>query len=274
MTSVVVRSWDQIDVQELASCIRVIAFDLDNTLAVSKQPMKPDMTSCLTRLTQLVPVAIITGGRWELVASQILNVLGEDADLRHLHLMPTSGSSYYQWDGDCWRCVYSRTLSQDDRDATIASLTRHAKEQGIWPEHAWGNLIEDRGSQITFSALGQQAPTDAKQAWDPDDMKKSRLVEAVRKDLPHLRVRAGGYTSVDVSEANIDKAFAVHELARRLDVLPSQIVFVGDRMTPDGNDYPAAEAGAIALRVSGPEDTVVLCERLIAALANVAQINL
>ena len=69
----------------------------------------------------------------------------------------------------------------------------------------WGPRIENRGSQITFSALGQFAPVAAKQAWDRDNTKKQALVEAVKADLPHMRVRAGGYTSVDVSECGIDK---------------------------------------------------------------------
>jgi phosphomannomutase len=36
------------------------------------------------------------------------------------------------------------------------------------PEMVWGELIEDRGSQITFSAIGQQAPLEEKKRWDPD----------------------------------------------------------------------------------------------------------
>ena len=74
---------------------RLIAFDLDNTLAVSKQPMKPDMTVRIEALTELMPVAIVTGGGRELVISQVLDVLGPRADLSNLHVMPAGGSSYY-----------------------------------------------------------------------------------------------------------------------------------------------------------------------------------
>ena len=100
----------------------------------------------------------------------------------------------------------------------------------------------------------------------PDDTKKRRLVAAVAGDLGHLRVRAGGYTSVDVSAGNTDKAFALRELAGRLGIGIGDIIFVGDRMTPGGNDYPAAQAGAIALQVTGPQDTVRLCDILLPLL--------
>ena len=67
------------------------------------------------------------------------------------------------------------------------------RELGLWEENPWGNIIEDRGSQITFSALGQEAPLDAKRAWDPDGTKKAALRDAVQPDVPELDVRGGGY---------------------------------------------------------------------------------
>jgi len=39
---------------------------------------------------------------------------------------------------------------------------------GFKVEKTWGEQIEDRGSQITYSALGQQAPIEEKKKWDPD----------------------------------------------------------------------------------------------------------
>ena len=103
-----------------------------------------------------------------------------------------------------------------------------------------------------------------KQAWDRDNTKKQALVEAVKADLPHMRARAGGYTSVDVSECGIDKAYAVRKLTQTLGIRADEMVFVGDRMTPTGNDYPAVEAGAIGVRVENPQDTVQLLDALLA----------
>ncbi|WP_289098787.1 HAD-IIB family hydrolase [uncultured Bifidobacterium sp.] len=248
----------EVDVDALCARMRVAAFDLDGTLARSKKPMHADIAEALSELTTLIPVAIVSGGVMPLIESQVTDMLTADADRANLHLMPTTGTRYYHWDGAAWAKIYERDLSQADREAAIASLERHAREQGIWTDDTWGPIIEDRGSQITYSALGQQAPVDAKERWDPDNAKKNRLAEAVQHDLPNLKVRSGGSTSVDISARDIDKAYAVRELARATGVDIASIAFIGDRMDPDGNDYPAAAAGTIAIRVTGPEDTLRL----------------
>ena len=261
-----VPMWNDVDVDALCSGARVVAFDLDNTLARSKKPMKDDMAERFSLLTTLIPVAVVSGGKYALVTSQITDRLTAEANRFHLHLMPTSGTRYYRWDGGAWEQVFARDLSSEDRAKAIASLERNAKAQGVWSGTPWGERIEDRGSQITFSALGQNAPVEAKEAWDPTNEKKNRLAQAVATDLPHLAVRSGGSTSVDISARGIDKSFAVQELARILGKDVHQIIFVGDRMDPDGNDYPAAVAGTRAVRVTGPADTVMLCDDIIESL--------
>lgn len=266
MADISVPWWSDVDVADLCSGAHLIAFDLDNTLARSKKPMKNGMAELFSALTSMIDVAVISGGKYALVQSQVVNMLADRADKSHLHLMPTSGTRYYRWiDGD-WRQVFARDLSDEDREKAKESLERNARKQGVWNERVWGERIEDRGSQITFSALGQLAPVEDKEAWDPSNEKKKRLAQAVSADLPHLEVHPGGSTSVDVSEKGVDKSFAVRELAGILGIAVDEIVFIGDRMTPDGNDYPAAEAGTRAVRVSGPEDTEKLCAEIIDCL--------
>lgn len=260
----VVRSWSELDFDNVCSNAKVFGFDLDNTLASSKQPMKPAMIEQFCALLDHTVVALISGGGMAVVTSQVLDVLTPNARRGNLHVMPTSGSRYYRWDGTQWALVYAHDLSEATVAAVSESLERHARELGLWEQQVWGPRIENRGSQITFSALGQFAPVAAKQAWDRDNTKKQALAEAVKADLPHMRVRAGGYTSVDVSECGIDKAYAVRKLTQTLGIRADEMVFVGDRMTPTGNDYPAVEAGAIGVRVENPQDTVQLLDALLA----------
>ena len=177
--------------------------------------------------------------------------------------MPTSGTRYYRWSQGQWRCVFSHELNADQRRRAMSSLERHAREQGLWRERIWGERIEDRGSQITFSVLGQAAPLQAKQSFDPDGALRRGLVEAVAADVPDLQVRAGGYTSVDVSQRGIDKGFAVHELSRLVGIDTPDMAFVGDRMTPEGNDYPAVQAGAMGVVVGNPGDTLLFLDEIL-----------
>lgn len=255
----------QINIPNMLTTMELIAFDLDGTLARSKKPMKADIAHALSELTTHYPVAIISGGAMSLVESQVTDVLEPQANRANMHLMPTTGTRYYTWNTHTnqWEQQYEYNLSDTDRITAQQSLEQHAKELGIWQDHPWGERIEDRGSQITFSALGQNAPVEEKEQWDPDNTKKNALAQAVQQDLPHLQVRSGGSTSVDISEKGRDKSFAVHQLAHELNIPINHIVFVGDRMDPDGNDYPAALAGTYAIRVHGPEDTLELCTRIL-----------
>jgi HAD superfamily hydrolase (TIGR01484 family) len=261
-----VRSWSDLDLDALCARAKVFGFDLDNTLASSKQPMKPAMIERFGALTACATVALISGGSMAVVTSQVLDVLGEGADRSNLHVMPTAGSRYYRWDKGQWTLVYAHDLGETASQAIESSLERHAKALGLWEERVWGPRIENRGSQITFSALGQYAPVEAKQAWDPDNTKKRELARAVQSDFPELKVRPGGYSSVDVSEHGLDKGHAVRTLAGILGIQVGDIVFVGDRMTPEGNDYPAVEAGAVGVAVRDPEDALGLMDALLARI--------
>ncbi|MFT8355922.1 HAD-IIB family hydrolase [Bifidobacterium aquikefiri] len=259
----IASSWKQLDIDDMGARAKVVAFDLDNTLARSKMRMSEHMGSLLSQLTHITTVAIVSGGRFEQFRDQVLQVLPDATDNSRLHLMPTSGTRYYRWHNDAWLRVYAHDLSEADRKRAIASLTLHAHELDLWESRTWGPQIEDRGSQITFSALGQLAPVEAKDAWDPDNAKKNALAAAVRADLPHLQVRSGGSTSVDISAKGIDKAYAVRKLGDILGVAVPEMIFVGDRMDPQGNDYPAACAGTMPVRVANPDETAAFVEELL-----------
>ena len=145
MTDISVPCWNDVDIEELCNGVRLIAFDLDNTLARSKKPMKDDMAECFSALTSLIDVAVITGGKYALLKSQVVERLTGQANRSHLHLMPTSGTRYYRWGGSDWAPVFAHDLSADDRAKAYESLERNAREQGIWLTHVWGERIEDRG---------------------------------------------------------------------------------------------------------------------------------
>lgn len=270
MIEPMIKPWNEWDTDLLCARVRLVGFDLDNTLANSKLPMKPRMAELFSALTRRIPVAVITGGRYSLVVSQILDVLTPDADLANLHLMPTSGTCYRRWVDGAWRRVFSHDLDADQRARAAASLERRAREQGLWFDEVWGERIEDRGSQVTFSVLGQQAPLEAKQAFDPTGELKERLARAVAADLPDLKVHAAGYNSVDVAGRGIDKAFAIAQLASYTGIDVADMIFVGDRMNPGGNDYPAAQAGAMGVAVTSPADTLRLIDELLARLPDAA----
>lgn len=244
---------------------KLAVFDLDGTLAESKSALDPEMAELLVRLLDVVKVAIISGGAWEQFETQVLSNLPQDDRLKDLSMLPTCGTQFYRYDGG-WKKLYAEDFSPEEKKQIIAALDRALDETGYRPERHWGELIEDRGSQITLSALGQQAPLDEKKKWDPDFAKRNRIKAILQPLIPRFSVNLGGATSIDVTMPGIDKAYGIHKLRETLGIPIADMVFVGDAIFPGGNDYPAKQAGVISIRVRDPEETKRVIEAFLACL--------
>lgn len=245
---------------------KLIAFDLDDTLAPSKSPLEPRMAQLLVDLLGEVEVCVISGGQIAQFQSQVIANLepGDPQSLERLHLMPTCGTQYYRYEGGTWKQVYAQDLTEDERARALAAVEEEARRLGFWEAETWGPILEDRGSQVTFSALGQSAPVAAKSEWDPTGEKKSTLREAVQALLPDLEVRSGGSTSVDITRRGIDKAYGIRKLEEMTGIALSEMLFVGDRLDPAGNDYPVKALGVDCVEVAGWEDTALFLEQYLA----------
>lgn len=250
----------------MTSLPRLIAFDLDDTLAPSKSPVDPQMLAVFSRLLERTTVAVISGGNFEQFEAQLVSRLEgvDEVALERLHLLPTCGTRYERRSRGGWVTIYRENLSETERDAAFAALREEAERLGLWESETWGEILEDRGSQVTFSALGQRAPVEVKQAWDPDGAKKNALRQAVAVRLPELEVRSGGSTSVDITRAGIDKAYGMRKLAEHTGIPLEEMLFVGDRLDPEGNDYPVLALGVPCRAVAGWEETVEFLEQLLA----------
>ncbi|CAN7371142.1 HAD-IIB family hydrolase [Microbacterium sp. LjRoot45] len=247
---------------------RLVAFDLDDTLAPSKSAISPRMGELLLALAERVDVAIISGGQLQQFTAQVVDRLPEAdaASLGRFHLLPTCGTQYYRIEGDGIRTVYAHALTDDEKQRALTAVEEEARRLGVWESDTWGDILEDRGSQITFSALGQKAPVDAKTAWDPDGAKKNALRDAVAARVPDLEVRSGGSTSVDITRRGIDKAYGMRQLAEQTGIPLDDMLFVGDRLDEHGNDYPVLAMGVTCHAVTGWEDTVTYLEALLPTL--------
>lgn len=247
----------------------LVAFDLDDTLAPSKSPVNAQVAALLVRLLDVAEVCVISGGQFAQFQMQIIdNLEGVSATaLARLHLMPTCGTQYYRYQNDAWQQIYAENLSPDQSARALAAVETAARAHGYWESETWGEILEDRGSQITFSALGQGAPVSAKVAWDPSGEKKNTLRAAVQALLPDLEVRSGGSTSIDITRRGIDKAYGMTRLAELSGVSLEDMVFIGDRLDENGNDYPVKVLGVRCVAVTGWEDTAAYLDTLIPEFA-------
>lgn len=244
---------------------KLIVFDLDGTLAESKSSLDAEMSGLLHDLLGIVKVAVISGGDWPQFEKQLLATLPQDERLMQFSLLPTCGTKFYQYKGD-WKKLYSEDFTADEKEKIIGAFHKALDQAGYKAEKVWGEVIEDRGSQITFSALGQQAPLEAKTKWDPDFAKRKKITAILNTLIPEFSVRMGGATSVDVTKPGIDKAYGIGKLRDVLGITLDEMIFLGDAIFPGGNDYPAKEAGVVSLRVRDPQDTKLAVEAIIACL--------
>jgi phosphomannomutase len=244
---------------------KLIVFDLDGTLAASKSPLDAEMASLLHDLLGVVKVAIISGGAWLQFETQVLSMLPQNESLARLSILPTCGTQFFQYTGD-WKKLYSEDFTADQKEKIVSSLKKAIATAGFEVEKTWGETIEDRGSQITYSALGQQAPLEEKEKWDVDFAKRKKIKAILDTLIPNFSVRIGGATSIDITKPGIDKAYGIRKLRDILGISLKEMVYVGDALFVGGNDYPAEQAGVISIPVRGPGETKRVVEAMIACL--------
>jgi phosphomannomutase len=245
--------------------IKLIVFDLDGTLAESKSSLDAEMSRLLCDLLGIARVAVISGGDWPQFEKQLLPNLPTDERLANLSLLPTCGTKFFQYEG-IWKKIYSEDFNTTEKEKIITSLTSALTAAGFKPEKVWGEVIEDRGSQITFSALGQQAPLEEKAKWDSDFAKRKKIKTILDTYIPEFSVRLGGTTSIDVTKQGIDKAYGIRKLKVLLGISLDEMIFVGDALFAGGNDHPVKEAGVVSIAVRGPNETKPVTEAIIACL--------
>ena len=249
---------------------RLIVFDLDGTLAESKSSLDAEMSRLLRDLLGIVKAAVISGGDWPQFEKQVLSHLPHDANLANLSILPTCGTKFFRYAGD-WKKIYSEDFTALEKEKIVSSIKEAVRETGFQAKKVWGEAIEDRESQITFSALGQQAPLEEKKKWDPDFAKRKKIKAILDTLIPEFSVRMGGATSVDVTKPGIDKAYGIGKLRDVLGISLKEMIFIGDALFPGGNDYPAEQAGVVSIPVRGPHETKRVIEAIIACLSDRGQ---
>lgn len=235
---------------------KVFIFDLDGTLAESKQTLDFEMAHLLAELLETYKVAVIGGGSFKQFSNQFLVGLpGHAVRLENLSLFPASGSAFYEFTGTEWREVYAYRLTDDEKRRITTALVEADKRSGYGETKTYGEKIEDRATQITYSGLGQNAPIAEKSLWDPHQMKRKKIVAFLKLLLPDFSTRIGGMTSIDVTRKGVDKAYGIRQIEKALKTPIADMVFIGDALFPGGNDYPATTTGIDCIKVKNVEAT-------------------
>lgn len=252
---------------------KLIAFDLDGTLAPSKSPLPDKMGELIKALLEKFEVCVISGGKFGQFEVQLLGNLEASAtELQRLHLMPTCGTRYYLYDiaKSEWDLQYAEDFTEAEKTKIKDALNKGFDDLNYREKKVYGETLEDRESQITFSVLGQDIVkelgpegVELKESWDPDNSKKQEIRDYVADIIPEFEVRVGGVTSIDVTKLGIDKAYGIKKLLTMLELGINDMLFIGDRITEGGNDYPVKAMGVDTIAVKTWEDTALVVETIL-----------
>jgi phosphomannomutase len=243
----------------------IIVFDLDGTLAESKSDVGMEMSVLLGSLLEFKKVAVISGGAYPQIEKSFLSKLDCESFLfSNLFIFSTSGTSFYKYMEGKWKNIYRENLEPEQRNNIIKSLEESLKEAGyVKPETIYGEIIEDRGTQITFSGLGQKAPLEEKLKWDPQRVLRGEIITAFKKRISDFDAKIGGSTSIDINKKGIDKSYGIKQIEKNLNVSIEKMLFVGDALFVGGNDFPVISTGIDTIAVKNPEETKVYIRKII-----------
>lgn len=245
---------------------KVIIFDLDGTLTKSKSDLDEEMAKLIAELLEQRSVAVTSGCSFHQFEDQFLDNLPKTTNHSNLFLFPTCSASGYCYDekkGKYYR-AYSNLMPKAAVKRVLKAFEATFAEIGYTqPKRIYGPIFEDRGSQLTFSALGQEAPLQLKRKWDPNQKKRLTIRRHLRPRLPNFEITIGGTTSIDVTRKGVNKTLCVRKLIERLHVSKKEMLFVGDALFKGGNDYIMKSARIQCIPVSGPDETKEVVTRLI-----------
>ncbi|OGN07683.1 MAG: hypothetical protein A3B86_02505 [Candidatus Yanofskybacteria bacterium RIFCSPHIGHO2_02_FULL_38_22b] len=245
---------------------KLVVFDLDGTLTESKSPVDQETGLLLGQLLQTKKIAVIGGGKYELFQRQLLSKLLVTKELlANLYLFPMTATSFYKYEGSNWSEVYSQYFSKEEKEKILAAFEKTFQELNYkHPEKIYGELIEDRGSQVTFSVFGQEAPLELKEKWNKNHSDtRLKIEEVLQKHLLDMEVKLAGLTSIDVTRKGIDKGYGIKQIEKYLNTPIQNMLFVGDDFTHEGNDEPTLKTGVLCFEVKEPDDTKKLIKYLL-----------
>jgi HAD superfamily hydrolase (TIGR01484 family) len=242
---------------------KLVLFDMDGTLTGSKTPIDDDMASLFRQLLTLKKVAVVSGcsmGRFE---SQLLSYINLDGVGKNLYLFPALGTSFYRFNGK-WEQVYRESLPLGSLSIVGNALLKVTEGFDVPWDKPYGEIMEDRGGQITFSALGQEAPLALKAEWDKDYSKRLEIKRKLEPMLPDFEITVGGTTSISFTRRGVNKAYCLDKIWRYLGFVREDILFVGNAIFEGGDDYALKKAGVYCIGVESPEDTKKVIKGMLA----------
>lgn len=236
---------------------KMIVFDMDWTLTLSRGDMQPSMIPLFKELLKKYKVWVISWWDFVQFQIQILNFIWNDEELlKNLYICPTCSTKMYLYKNNNWEKSYSLDFTNEEKKHIISVLENAILELWLKPEKTYWELIEDRWTQITYAVLWQEAPRELKSIYDSDFEKRKKIREYIKNNLDWFDVLIWWSTSIDITRKWVDKAYWIEKLMEVTWCNKNEIIFVWDAVFPGWNDYPPLEKlGITTKKVFDLKDT-------------------
>jgi HAD superfamily hydrolase (TIGR01484 family) len=215
-------------------------FDLDNTLTRSRTPI----TIAMRELLESLPfdIVVISGASVDQIKYQ-LNGLS-------CYTLGQNGNHAVQVERELW-CDFLTPEEVADIEAHIATLPLPVP---VPDEH---DLVENRGSQISFSIYGHHAPVADKEKIDPDQAHRISMLKMHPLVSDTVEVKIAGTTCLDYFKKGRTKGYNVTRLCQFESWNMDTCLYFGDALYPGGNDETVI--GVIDTQaVANPDETFKL----------------
>lgn len=250
-------------VERLLPIPQAMLFDLDDTLAESFQPPSDSMIEKLSELLGRMPVAIMTAAGLPRIEADFLHRI-RSAHMDRFYIFPNSSAQCFAYQDGVLTNVYDMLLRPEQREEIKNAILESVAEVRLELDPRYQPRIIDRDVQIAYAALGLDASEDAKKAWDPDKSKRMHLKAALEKRLPNYEVLIGGKTTIDITTKGITKAYGVEWFSKKLNLEPTDMLYIGDAFYEGGNDAVVLSTGVQTRAVSSPRETESIIDEVLA----------
>lgn len=196
--------------------IKYIFSDLDGTLALSRQQASDEILNIIGRIQHFV---VVSGAAQEQILKQLPSI--------YVPLLSQNGN----------RCLspeffWSKKLPEVERQEALAYINKIIEKYNIYDN---GDLIQDRGCQISFSLIGHNADQEKKNRFDEDGFIRHTILKE-NKHPASLVVTIGGTTNLDFCTKGCTKGANVLEYMNKKGWKKEECLYIGDKISKDGND--------------------------------------
>jgi phosphomannomutase len=212
--------------KQYASIMNKFIFDVDGTLTPSRGVIDKEFAIWFSKFCDVNDVYLVTGSDKPKTIEQI----GEYIYHKCKRVYNCSGSDV--WCGDLHISTNKWILPETPHEWLSEELAKSA-----FPLRT-GLHFEHRPGMVNFSIVGRNADAEQRKKyrkWDLETEERVWIADKFNLRFPELEAKVGGETGIDIFPRGANKSQILQDFDD-----DDFIVFFGDRMDEDGNDYPLA----------------------------------